>query len=159
MFKEFKQFAFKGNVVDMAVGVMIGGAFGQIVSSAVNDLFMPLVSLLTGGLDFSNLFIAFDGGQYPSLAAAKEAGAACFAYGSFLTAVLDFLIMALCIFLMVKGINSLRALPKKAERICLLPQRSRAFALTALVKSMQKQRGARIARQNCLRNSSKTLEA
>ena len=61
MFKEFKQFAFKGNVVDMAVGVMIGGAFGQIVSSAVNDLFMPLVSLLTGGLDFSNLFIAFDG--------------------------------------------------------------------------------------------------
>ena len=116
MFKEFKQFAFKGNVVDMAVGVMIGGAFGQIVSSAVNDLFMPLVSLLTGGLDFSNLFIAFDGGQYPSLAAAKEAGAACFAYGSFLTAVLDFLIMALCIFLMVKGINSLRALPKKSRK-------------------------------------------
>lgn len=117
MLKEFKEFAFKGNVVDMAVGVMVGGAFGKIVTSAVNDLFMPLISLLTGGLDFSSLFIALDGNAYPTLAAAQEAGAACFAYGSFLTTVLDFLIMAFCIFLMVKGINRLRALPgkKKAE--------------------------------------------
>ena len=95
MLKEFKEFAFKGNVVDMAVGVMIGGAFGKIVTSAVNDLFMPLVSLLTGGLDFTSLFIALDGNSYPTLAAAQEAGAACFAYGSFITTVLDFLIMAL----------------------------------------------------------------
>lgn len=113
MLKEFKEFAFKGNVVDMAVGVMIGGAFGKIVTSAVNDLFMPLVSLLTGGLDFTSLFIALDGASYPTLAAAQEAGAACFAYGSFITTVLDFLIMAFCIFLMVKGINRLRALSEK----------------------------------------------
>lgn len=127
MLKEFKEFAFKGNVVDMAVGVMIGGAFGKIVTSAVNDLFMPLISLLTGGLDFSGLFIALDGNAYPSLAAAQEAGAACFAYGSFLTTVLDFLIMAFCIFLMVKGLNKLRTLshkkeeepaPEKAPRLC-----------------------------------------
>lgn len=115
MFKEFKEFAFKGNVIDMAVGVMVGGAFGKIVTSAVNDLFMPLISLLTGGLDFSSLFIALDGNAYPTLAAAQEAGAACFAYGSFLTTVLDFIIMAFCIFLMVKGINRLRALPGKKK--------------------------------------------
>ena len=112
MLKEFKEFAFKGNVVDMAVGVMIGGAFGKIVTSAVNDLFMPLISLLTGGLDFSGLFIALDGNAYPTLAAAQEAGAACFAYGSFLTTVLDFLIMAFCIFLMVKGINKFKKAPE-----------------------------------------------
>ncbi|MBE5784228.1 MAG: large conductance mechanosensitive channel protein MscL [Clostridiales bacterium] len=115
MFKQFKEFAFKGNVVDMAVGVMIGGAFGKIVTSAVNDLIMPLISLLTGGLDFSTLFIALDGNTYETLAAAQEAGAACFAYGSFITTVLDFLIMAICVFLMVKGITALRDLKKKDQ--------------------------------------------
>lgn len=115
MFKQFKEFAFKGNVVDMAVGVMIGGAFGKIVTSAVNDLFMPLISLLTGGLDFATLFIALDGNSYETLAAAQEAGAACFTYGSFITTVLDFFIMAICVFLMVKGITALKDLKKKEE--------------------------------------------
>lgn len=148
MFKEFKEFAFKGNVVDMAVGVMVGGAFGKIVTSAVNDLFMPLISLLTGGLDFSSLFIALDGNAYPTLAAAQEAGAACFAYGSFLTTVLDFIIMAFCIFLMVKGINRLRALPGKKRRKSPRRKRSRACARIALKRSMKRLRAARIARRS-----------
>lgn len=113
MLKEFKEFAFKGNVVDMAVGVMIGGAFGKIVASAVNDLLMPFISLLTGGLDFSSLYIPLDGNTYPSFAAAQEAGAACFAYGAFITTVLDFLIMAICVFLMVKMIGGMRTRSEK----------------------------------------------
>ncbi len=116
MLKEFKDFAFKGNVVDMAVGVMVGGAFGKIVTSAVNDLLMPIISLLTGGLDFTSLFVALDGNSYATLADAQEAGAACFAYGSFITTVLDFFIMAVCVFLMVKTINSLRAISEKKKK-------------------------------------------
>ena len=148
MFKEFKEFAFKGHVVDMAVGVMVGGAFGKIVTSAVNDLFMPLISLLTGGLDFSSLFIALDGNAYPTLTAAQEAGAACFAYGSFLTTVLDFIIMAFCIFLMVKGINRLRALPGKKRRKSPRRKRNRACARIVLKRSMKRLRAARIARRS-----------
>ena len=119
MLKEFKEFAFKGNVVDMAVGVMIGGAFGKIVTSFVNDLIMPLVSLLTGGLDFTSLFIALDGNTYATLAEAQEAGAACFAYGSFITTVIDFIIVALCIFFMVKAITGLH---KKKEEAAPEPE-------------------------------------
>ncbi|WP_296255509.1 large conductance mechanosensitive channel protein MscL [uncultured Ezakiella sp.] len=105
MIKEFKEFIAKGNVMDMAVGVIIGGAFGKIVTSLVNDLLMPLISLILGGVDFSNLFIALDGGNYASLAAAEEAGAALFKYGAFIQNVIDFLIIAFCIFLMVKAFN------------------------------------------------------
>lgn len=105
MIKEFKEFISKGNVMDMAVGVIMGGAFGKIVSSLVNDLLMPLIGLILGGVDFSNLFIALDGGNYASLAAAEEAGVALFKYGAFIQNIIDFLIIAFCIFLMVKAFN------------------------------------------------------
>ncbi len=104
----------KGNVMDMAVGVIIGGAFGKIVSSLVNDVLMPVISLVTGGMDFTNLFVNLsDDKVYKTLAEAQEAGASVFAYGTFIQNVVDFLIVAFCIFLMLKGINKLNR--KKAE--------------------------------------------
>lgn len=120
--KEFKEFAFRGNVLDMAIGMMIGAAIGNIVSSIVNDLIMPLVGLLTGGFDMQNLFVALDGNSYATLAAAQEAGAATLNYGVFLTYVVDFLIMALCIFLVLKLVLKLKRKPEeepaKAPRLC-----------------------------------------
>ena len=114
--KEFRDFAVKGNVVDMAVGVVIGGAFSSIVTSLVNDLIMPLVGILTGGIDFSNLFIALDGNHYDTLAQAESAGAAVLKYGSFLSQVLDFLIVAFVIFLIVnKLMGFLKSHVKHAE--------------------------------------------
>ena len=111
---EFKQFAMRGNVVDMAVGVIIGGAFGKIVTSLVGDVLMPAISLATGGIDFTNLFINLsDDVKYKTLAEAQEAGASVFAYGQFMQNILDFLIIAFCIFLMLKGINKLNR--KKEE--------------------------------------------
>jgi large conductance mechanosensitive channel len=104
---EFKEFAVKGNVMDLAVGVIIGAAFGKIVDSVVNDLIMPLVSKVVGGLDFSNYFIPLAGQTATTLADAKKAGAV-FAYGNFLTVALNFAILALIIFLMVKQINKLK---------------------------------------------------
>jgi large conductance mechanosensitive channel len=108
MVKEFKEFIMRGNVMDMAVGVIVGGAFGAIVNSLVNDVIMPVISLATGKVDFTNLFISLDGNKYATLAAAQEAGGSVFAYGSFIQAVIEFLIIALCIFLVVKGVNKLR---------------------------------------------------
>jgi large conductance mechanosensitive channel len=104
---EFKEFAMKGNVVDLAVGVIIGGAFGKIVDSIVGDLIMPLVGKLLGGLDFSNYFIALAGQTATNLADAKKAGAV-FAYGSFITVAINFIILAFIIFMMVKQINRLK---------------------------------------------------
>ncbi len=104
---EFKEFASKGSVVDLAVGVIIGGAFGKIVSSLVDDLIMPVVSKIFGGLDFSNYFIPLAGQTETVLAEAKKAGAV-FAYGSFITVALNFLILAFIIFVMVKQINRLK---------------------------------------------------
>lgn len=115
-FGEFKTFISRGNVIDLAVGVIIGGAFQKIISSIVNDLVMPVVSLLTGGINFNNGFIALDGNTYASVAAAKDAGVAVFNYGSFISTTLDFLIMAFVIFLMVKGINKLTDVTKKKEK-------------------------------------------
>jgi large conductance mechanosensitive channel len=105
--KEFKEFAMKGNVMDMAVGVIIGGAFGKIVTSLVSDVLMPLIGKLTGGINFTDLFLNLGEGSYKTLAEAKEAGAAVFAYGQFIQNIIDFLIVALCIFLMIKGMNKL----------------------------------------------------
>jgi len=105
---EFKQFAMKGNVVDLAVGVIIGGAFGKIVDSVVGDLIMPLVGKLLGGLDFSNYFIALSGQTATNLADAKKAGAV-FAYGNFITVAINFVILAFIIFVMVRQINRLRS--------------------------------------------------
>ena len=107
--KEFKEFAMKGNVMDMAVGVIIGGAFGKIVTSLVNDILMPIISLATGGMDFTNLFVNLsDDMKYKTLAEAQEAGASVFAYGTFIQNIIDFIIIAFCIFLMIKAMNKLK---------------------------------------------------
>lgn len=106
--EEFKKFALKGNMIDLAVGVIIGGAFNGIVSSLVNDVVMPVLSLFTGKLDFSNWFIALDGNKYATAAAAAEAGAATLNYGNFISGVINFLIMAVVVFVMVKTINKLK---------------------------------------------------
>lgn len=107
MWKEFKEFAMKGNIVDMAVGVVIGGAFGKIVSSLVSDIIMPLISLLTGKVDFSNLFITLGSAHYKTLDDAKKAGAATLNYGVFLNNILDFLIIAFSIFIVIKQMSRL----------------------------------------------------
>ena len=106
--KEFKEFAMKGNVMDMAVGVIIGGAFGKIVSSLVDDVLMPIIGKLTGGVSFTDLFVNLGEGEYETLAAAKDAGAAVLAYGQFIQNIIDFLIIAFCIFLMIKAMNKMK---------------------------------------------------
>jgi large conductance mechanosensitive channel len=111
MLKEFKEFAMKGNVVDMAVGIIIGAAFGGIVTSLVNDILMPPIGLLLGKVDFSNLFIVLKGDTYPTLAAAKQAGATTLNYGLFVNTVINFLIVAFAVFLMVRQVNRLRREP------------------------------------------------
>lgn len=108
MLKEFKEFAMRGNVIDLAIGVIIGGAFGKIVSSLVEDVIMPLIGLLLGKISFANLFISLSGEDYSSLAAAKDAGAATLNYGLFINAIVDFLIVAFVIFLVIKAINKLQ---------------------------------------------------
>lgn len=115
MLSEFKQFAIKGNMIDLAVGMIIGTSFNKIVSSLVNDMIMPLLGIFTGKIDFSQLYIALDGKTYETLSAAEEAGAACFKYGSFLAGLLDFLIMAFIVFLFVRTINKLRDVNKEPE--------------------------------------------
>lgn len=117
MLKEFKQFAIKGNMIDLAVGMIIGTAFNKLVSSLVNDMIMPLLGLLTGKIDFAKLYIALDGKTYESLAEAEELGVACFKYGAFLAGLLDFLIMAFVVFLFVKWINKLRTVTKEPEPV------------------------------------------
>ena len=111
MFKEFKDFALRGNVLDLAIGIIIGGAFGKITTSLVNDVIMPPVGLLLGKVDFSSLYINLSGTAYASLAAAQAAGAPVIRYGAFINTLLDFLIVAFAIFLLVRAINRL----KKAE--------------------------------------------
>jgi large conductance mechanosensitive channel len=112
MFKEFKEFAMRGNVVDMAVGIIIGGAFGTIVKSLVADVLMPPLGLLLGGVDFSDLFITLKSGTtagpYATLAAAKSAGAVTLSYGMFINSVISFLIVAFAVFLLIKAINQLQ---------------------------------------------------
>ncbi len=108
MLSEFKEFAVKGNVVDMAVGIIIGAAFGGIVSSLVNDVIMPPVGLLLGKVDFSNLFVDLSGKGFTALSEAKKAGAPVMAYGLFLNTVINFVILAFVIFLVVQGVNRLK---------------------------------------------------
>jgi large conductance mechanosensitive channel len=105
MLKEFKEFAMRGNVIDMAVGIIIGGAFGKIVTSLVNDVVMPPIGLLLGNVDFSNLFLSLNGTAYPSVAAAESAGAPLIRYGVFVNTVLDFLIVAFVIFMIIRMMN------------------------------------------------------
>jgi large conductance mechanosensitive channel len=126
MLKEFREFALKGNVVDMAVGIIIGGAFGSLVNSLVNDLLMPPLGLLLKGVDFSNLFVVLrDGatpGPYLALADAKTAGAVTLNYGIFVNALIGFLIMAFAVFLLVRSINRLRAMSEKPAAPAASPQ-------------------------------------
>jgi len=119
MLNEFKQFAMRGNVTDMAVGIIIGAAFGAIVTSLVNDIIMPPIGLLLGKVDFSNLFINLSGQPHASLKAAKEAGAATINYGVFFNTVLNFLIVAFAIFLLIRQVNRMsRPAPEAATRDC-----------------------------------------
>ncbi len=128
--KEFGEFIKKGNVVDMAVGVVIGSAFGKIVTSIVDDIIMPLVSLATGGIDFSNWFVSLDGNTYETIEKANEAGAAVLRYGNLISVILNFLIVAFCIFLVVKAMNKFKKkeeekpaeAPKKPDDVVLLEE-------------------------------------
>ena len=115
LINEFKEFISRGNVLDMAVGVIIGAAFKAIIDSLVNNVIMPCLTLLTGKMDFTNLFISLDGNQYATLEAAKEAGAATLNYGSFISAVINFFIMAVVIFALVKTMNTIAALTHKKK--------------------------------------------
>ena len=114
MMSEFKEFAMRGNVADMAVGIIIGAAFGKIVSSAVNDLIMPPIGKAMGGVDFSNLFINLGDGEFASLEAAKEAGAATINYGLFINTVLDFVIVAFCVFMLIRAMNNMKRAEEEA---------------------------------------------
>ena len=116
MWKEFKEFIARGSVIDLAIGIIIGGAFGKIVSSFVNDIIMPPIGLLLGNVDFKNLFVNLGSQKYPSLAAATEAGAPTINYGIFINNIIDFLIVALVIFLVIKGINT--KAPNATNSIC-----------------------------------------
>ena len=129
MLKEFKEFAMRGNVVDLAVGVIIGAAFGAIVNSLVTDVIMPPIGLLAGGLDFKDLFVSLNGQAYPTLDAAKKAGAPVIAYGAFLNTIVNFLIVAFAIFLLVKQVNRLS---KPAPAPPPTPTRECPFCITAV---------------------------
>lgn len=115
MLKEFRDFTLRGNVMDLAVGVIIGGAFGKIVASLVNDVLFPLIGLLLGGLSFSGLFVALDGNTYATLEAAQTAGAATLNYGLFIQAIVDFLIIAFVIFLIIRMMNKMQKPAPAAE--------------------------------------------
>ena len=124
MLKEFREFAMKGNVVDLAVGVVIGAAFGKIVDSLVKDIIMPPIGKALGGVDFSNLFIVLGGGgQFPSLKAAQDAGVATLNYGVFINAIINFTIIAFALFMVVKAMNQMKreeatAPPPPTSKIC-----------------------------------------
>lgn len=138
MLNEFKKFAMRGNVVDMAVGIIIGASFGKIVSSLVADVVMPPIGLLMGKVDFSQLFINISGGDYASLAAAKDAGAATINYGVFINTVLDFVIVAFVIFMIIRGMNKLKQ--KEEEKPAEPPKPSAEVELLAEIRDALKAR-------------------
>ncbi|MFH0789848.1 MAG: large conductance mechanosensitive channel protein MscL [Pseudomonadota bacterium] len=117
MWKEFKEFAMRGNVLDMAVGIIIGAAFGKIVSSFVNDVLMPPIGVLLGKVDFSNLFITLSGQSFATLEEAKKAGAATIRYGIFFNTIIDFILVALAVFIMIRQVNRLKRQPEPAPAL------------------------------------------
>lgn len=139
MLKEFKEFALRGNVVDMAVGIIIGAAFGKIVSSLVKDVIMPPIGVLLGGVDFTNLFINLSGQSYETLAEAQKAGAATINYGVFINTVLDFLIVAFAIFIVVKQMNQMKK--KKEEAPAAPPEPPREEVLLTEIRDLLKKSG------------------
>ena len=138
MWREFRDFAMRGNVIDLAVGIIIGAAFTTIVNSLVNDLIMPPLGLLIGGIDFSNFFLTLKGGSYPTLEAAKAAGAVTMNYGLFVNAVIRFIIVAFAIFILVKQINRLAREEPKAPPPP--PEPSREEVLLAEIRDLLKAR-------------------
>jgi large conductance mechanosensitive channel len=122
-FQEFKEFALRGNMVDLAVGIIIGVAFGAVVNSLVEDVIMPPLGLIIGNVDFSDLFINLSGQDYASLAAAREAGAPVIAYGAFINVVINFVVVAIAVFLLVKGMNRLRRKQEQAPEEVPAPPR------------------------------------
>jgi len=140
MWQEFKEFISRGNVIDLAVGIIIGAAFTAIVNSLVNDVIMPPIGYIMGGIDFSDYFINLSGGDYPSLAAAREAGAAVIAYGAFINAVINFFIVAAAVFLIVKAVNRVRR--KEAEKPAEPPAPTREEQVLMEIRDLLKQRPA-----------------
>jgi large conductance mechanosensitive channel len=136
MLKDFKEFAMRGNVVDMAVGIVIGGAFGKAVTSFVNDVIMPPIGLLIGNVDFSQLFINLGDGAYRTLAEAQEAGAATINYGAFLQTIFDFLIVAFAIFLVIKQMNRLKK--KEVEAPAAPPKPTKDQELLTEIRDLLK---------------------
>ena len=142
MLQEFKEFAMRGNVVDMAVGIIIGAAFGRIVSSLVNDVIMPPIGLALGNVDFSNLFVNLSGAAYETLAAAEEAGAPVLKYGVFIQTVLDFLIVAFAIFMVIKGMNQMKRKQEEAPaEPPAPPEPSAEEKLLTEIRDVLRQRG------------------
>jgi large conductance mechanosensitive channel len=135
MWREFREFAMRGNVVDLAVGIILGAAFTTIVNSLVSDIIMPPIGLAIGGIDFSNLFVTLRGGSYPTVEAAKAAGAVTVNYGLFLNAVLRFVIVAFAVFLLVKQINRLRW-QEAAEATAPPPEPPRQELLLAEIRDL-----------------------
>ena len=119
---EFKEFIMRGNVMDMAVGVIIGGAFQKIIASLVEDIIMPIISAATGGIDFNNWFISLDGADYATLDAAKEAGAATLNYGTFITVIINFILVAFAVFMLVKMINKMHKKEEAAPTTKICPR-------------------------------------
>jgi len=138
-FNEFREFAMRGNVVDLAVGIIIGVAFGAIVNSLVNDIIMPPIGLIMGNVDFSDLFINLSGQEYASLAAARDAGAPVIAYGAFINAVINFVIVAFAIFMVIKGMNRLKRRAEEAPEEAPA-QQPRQEVLLEEIRDLLKQR-------------------
>lgn len=136
MLKEFRAFIARGNVLDLAVAVIIGGAFGKIISSLVNDILMPVIGLVLGKISFANLFVALNGEKYPSLDAAKAAGAGTINYGLFINGVIDFIIVAFVIFMIVKGATSLQK--KKEEAPAPPPEPTADVKLLTEIRDLLK---------------------
>jgi large conductance mechanosensitive channel len=143
MWKEFREFIMRGNVIDLAVGIIIGAAFTTIVNSLVNDILMPPVGHVLGNVDFSNLFIVLSGGEYSSLAAAQEAGAATINYGLFITNVINFLIVAFVVFLVVRSFNNMmrrfaKEEPETTEAVSPTPDQLMLEELRAIRAALEK---------------------
>jgi large conductance mechanosensitive channel len=140
MWREFRDFAMRGNVIDLAVGIVIGAAFTTIVNSLVNDIIMPPIGLLLGGVDFANFFVTLKGNSQPTLEAAKAAGAVTINYGLFINAIIRFVIVALAIFILVKQINRLQREEQRAEP-APPPEPSRTEVLLTEIRDLLKGRG------------------
>ena len=139
MMKEFKEFAMRGNVVDMAVGIIIGGAFGKIVSSFVADVIMPPIGLIMGNVDFANLFMNLGDGTFETLEAAKEAGAPVIAYGAFINTIVDFVIVAFAIFMVIQWMNKMKK--EEEEKPAAPPEPSKEEVLLGEIRDLLKKQG------------------